>query len=99
MIRINPLSRSGFPKMTHSYYFTVTDNGKGIAPEEQKKIFELFTTLGQRDRFDTQGSGIGLSTVKKLVEKLSGTIDLKSEPGEGSEFSFSIKEAEIEFHY
>src|SRR5450432_3354169 len=53
---------------TH-YYFSVTDNGRGISAEEQKKIFELFTTLGQRDRFDTQGSGIGLSTVKKLVEK------------------------------
>ncbi len=75
---------------TH-YYFSVTDNGRGISPEEEKKIFELFTTLGQRDRFDTQGSGIGLSTVKKLVEKLSGTISLKSVPGEGSEFSFSIK--------
>jgi signal transduction histidine kinase len=75
---------------TH-YYFSVTDNGRGIAPEERKKIFELFTTLGQRDRFDTQGSGIGLSTVKKLVEKLSGTLDLKSVPDEGSEFSFSIK--------
>jgi signal transduction histidine kinase len=75
---------------TH-YYFSVTDNGRGISAEEQKKIFELFTTLGQRDRFDTQGSGIGLSTVKKLVEKLSGAMGLKSVPGEGSEFSFSIK--------
>ena len=75
---------------TH-YHFAVADNGKGMTTEEQTKIFALFTTLGQRDRFGTQGSGIGLSTVKKLVEKLSGTVVLKSVPGEGSEFSFSIK--------
>jgi signal transduction histidine kinase len=73
------------------YYFSVQDNGKGIAPEEQEKIFELFTTLGERDRFGTKGTGIGLSTVKKLVEKMSGKIDVKSTPGKGAEFSFSIK--------
>jgi signal transduction histidine kinase len=74
-----------------NYYFAVTDNGRGIAPEEQIKIFELFTTLNLKDRFGTKGSGIGLSTVKKLVEKMSGKISLKSVPGEGSEFSFYIK--------
>ncbi|HEY4965471.1 MAG TPA: GAF domain-containing sensor histidine kinase [Puia sp.] len=86
-----PVVQIRFSEDDSNYYFVVIDNGKGIAPEEQKKIFELFTTLGQRDRFGTQGSGIGLSTVKKLVEKLSGTVVLKSKPGEGSEFSFSIK--------
>jgi signal transduction histidine kinase len=73
------------------YYFVVRDNGRGVAQKEQEKIFELFTTLGLRDRFGTQGTGIGLSTVKKLVEKLSGKISLNSVPGEGSTFSFSIK--------
>jgi signal transduction histidine kinase len=73
------------------YYFTIADNGRGIAYHEQEKIFELFTTLGLRDRFGSQGTGIGLSTVKKLVEKLSGKINLNSVPGEGSTFSFSIK--------
>ncbi len=87
----NPIVQIGFAEDETHYLFTVTDNGKGIAAEEQKKIFELFTTLGQRDRFGTRGSGIGLSTVNKLVEKLSGKVGLKSKPGEGSEFSFSIK--------
>jgi signal transduction histidine kinase len=74
-----------------NYYFVVSDNGRGIAPKDQEKIFELFTTLGIRDRFGTLGTGIGLSTVKKLVEKMSGKISLQSAPGKGSEFSFHIK--------
>ena len=86
-----PMVQIRFAENETHYLFAVADNGKGIAQEEQKKIFELFTTLGQRDRFGTRGSGIGLSTVNRLVEKLSGRIDLKSKPGEGSEFSFSIK--------
>jgi signal transduction histidine kinase len=86
-----PIVQIGFSEDDTFYCFVVTDNGKGIAPEEQQKIFEVFKTLGQRDRFGIQGSGIGLSTVKKLVEKLSGGIDLKSVQGQGTEFSFSIK--------
>ncbi len=73
-----------------NYYFTVKDNGKGISSEQQEKIFELFTTLGTRDKFGIHGTGIGLSTVKKLVEKMSGKIDVKSAPGMGSSFSFFI---------
>jgi signal transduction histidine kinase len=80
-----------FSEDNMNYYFSVVDNGMGIAPEEQKKIFEIFTTLNLQDRFGTKGSGIGLSTVKKLVEKMSGAISLKSVPGEGSEFSFYIR--------
>jgi signal transduction histidine kinase len=74
-----------------NYYFKVTDDGRGISREKQEKIFELFTTLGVKDRFGTQGTGVGLSTVKKLVEKMSGSINVQSTPGKGSEFSFYIK--------
>ena len=81
----------GFSEDDTNYYFTVRDNGRGISTEELEKIFELFTTLGERDRFGVLGTGIGLSTVKKLVEKMSGKIMLKSESGKGSEFSFQIK--------
>jgi len=80
-----------FSEDDKNYYFSVVDNGMGIAPEEQKKIFEIFTTLNLQDRFGTKGTGVGLSTVKKLVEKMSGSISLQSLPGEGSEFSFCIK--------
>jgi hypothetical protein len=73
------------------YHFTVTDNGAGIEPEKQKEIVELFTTNNKRERFGPQGAGVGLFTVKRLVERLSGSIHLKSKLGEGSEFSFTIK--------
>jgi signal transduction histidine kinase len=74
-----------------NYYFVVSDNGNGIEKIQQQKIFELFTTLGTRDRYGTLGTGIGLSTVKKLVEKMSGKISVQSEPGLGSVFSFYIR--------
>ena len=94
----NPILRSGFQKMIPTIYFTVKDNGKGIAPEEQEKIFELFTTLGPARPIRHSGYGHWTFTVKKLVEKLSGTIvpEIRSW-NEGSEFSFSIKK-QTSFH-
>jgi signal transduction histidine kinase len=74
-----------------NYYFSVKDNGRGISLKEKEKIFELFTTLDTRDRFGIKGTGIGLSIVKKLVDKMSGKITIQSFPGKGSEFSFSVK--------
>ncbi len=87
----NPQIIIRFDEDESNYYFVVSDNGKGISESEQEKIFELFTTLGVNDRFGTQGTGIGLSTVKKLVEKMSGRIEVKSVPGKGAEFSFHIR--------
>ncbi|MCB4797539.1 GAF domain-containing sensor histidine kinase [Neotamlana laminarinivorans] len=72
-------------------YISVTDNGIGIPEEKQKKIFKLFSTVEETDRFGQRGHGIGLSTVKKLVSKLGGNINVKSKQGEGCTFKFSIK--------
>ncbi|WP_299455778.1 GAF domain-containing sensor histidine kinase [uncultured Microscilla sp.] len=73
------------------YVFQVKDNGVGIAPEYQEKIFEIFTTVSRQDRFGAQGSGIGLATVQKLVSSQGGVVNVVSEPGQGSTFSFTIK--------
>ncbi len=73
-----------------SYSFSVTDNGRGINEEDHKRIFELFSTLGQQDRFNNRGSGVGLATAKRLVQKMGGDIEINSEPGKGSIFSFTI---------
>ncbi|MCF4101919.1 ATP-binding protein [Gillisia sp. M10.2A] len=73
------------------YNFSIEDNGIGIDPTEFDKIFETFTTLGKIDRFQNYGSGIGLSTVKKIVEKLGGEIQVNSKVGEGSAFNFTIR--------
>lgn len=74
---------------TH-YTFSITDNGRGIAKEDQDKIFNLFTNLGQQDRYGKQGTGIGLSTVKKLVERQGGSISVSSELSKGTTFEFTI---------
>lgn len=73
------------------YRFDVIDNGEGFAEEDASRIFDLFTTLDTTDREGNPGSGIGLATVKKLVTSMGGTIWVKSVPGEGSTFSFTIK--------
>lgn len=72
------------------YVVQVADNGKGIEPDKIGSIFQLFETSGTEDRFGKKGTGIGLSTVKKVVEKLGGEISVTSEVGVGTTFSFSI---------
>jgi len=70
-----------------SYEFTVTDNGPGIAPEYHERIWAIFQTLESRDK--VEGTGIGLSVVRKLVEARGGRVWLTSTPGQGSTFGFS----------
>ncbi|WP_378173312.1 ATP-binding protein [Aquimarina sp. SS2-1] len=73
------------------YYFKITDNGMGIPKDKIDSIFELFTTANGTDRNGNKGNGIGLSTVKKLVENLGGCIKVKSILGVQTTFDFSIK--------
>ncbi len=80
-----------FKKTEAFYHFAVIDNGDGFSEENSSKIFELFTTLDTNDRDGNPGSGIGLATVKKLINSMGGTIKVNSIPGEGSTFQFTIK--------
>lgn len=73
------------------YYFSISDNGMGIPEEELSNIFELFGTIGVLDRNGVKGNGIGLSTVKKLITKLGGEIEIFSTLGVGTTFKFSIQ--------
>lgn len=73
------------------YHFKISDNGMGISKTNLAHIFELFETTGSLDRNGKKGNGIGLSTVKKLVAKLNGEINVSSELGKGTTFDFSIK--------
>ncbi len=74
-----------------SYYFTIIDNGMGIPEKEIDGIFDLFTTANMTDRSGNKGNGIGLSTVKNLVEKLKGTIKVTSKLKVHTTFEFSIQ--------
>lgn len=68
------------------YIFSIQDDGPGIAPQYHQKIFEMFQTLQPRDR--TEGSGMGLAFVKKILSFYDSTITLNSERERGAEFCF-----------
>ena len=67
--------------------FYVTDTGSGIAPEDQKHIFETYVS---RDAENQNGYGLGLALCKIIVEKMHGTISVQSELGQGSTFRFVL---------
>lgn len=73
------------------YRFEIEDNGIGIAEQYHEKIFGNNFTLKITDRYNKKGTGIGLSTVKDLVNALNGNIYVKSVPGEGATFFIAIK--------
>ena len=65
--------------------FKVTDNGCGMDYEVKSKVFtNFFTTKG------TGGTGLGLLTTKKIIQEHGGTIELQSEPGQGSTFKILL---------
>ncbi len=73
------------------HYFELEDNGIGIAPEYHNRIFEMFKRLNVRNVYT--GSGLGLSIVKKMVERLGGEISLlRSQENVGSTFMFNFPE-------
>ncbi|ELZ24444.1 PAS/PAC sensor signal transduction histidine kinase [Haloterrigena salina JCM 13891] len=70
---------------------SVRDEGIGIDPEDQDRIFEVFQRLHGRD--EHPGTGIGLSLCQRIVERHDGDIRVDSEPGEGTTFSFTLPAA------
>jgi PAS domain S-box-containing protein len=71
----------------------VEDDGAGIAPEDQVRIFEYFSQVDERVPHRLRGSGLGLALTRALVERLGGTIMLDSKPGRGSIFRFTLPTA------
>lgn len=69
--------------------FKVTDNGIGIAKEDQEKIFDKFVQIERREE-DYQGTGLGLSIVKRLIELFKSEIHLESVVNVGTTFTFTI---------
>jgi signal transduction histidine kinase len=69
---------------------SVHDTGPGIAPEDHERIFEEFVQVGRGATTPPEGTGLGLSLVKKFVELHAGRIWVESQPGAGSTFTFTL---------
>jgi signal transduction histidine kinase len=69
---------------------SVKDTGTGIAPEDQETLFEEFRQVGGDRAHKREGTGLGLALTRRFVELHGGKIWLKSAPGKGSTFSFTI---------
>jgi signal transduction histidine kinase/CheY-like chemotaxis protein len=75
---------------TRSFKFQVEDTGVGIAPGDLDKIFQAFEQVGDRQR-QAEGTGLGLAISQRIVQLLNGQIQVKSQPGVGSEFFFEVE--------
>ena len=68
----------------------IADNGIGIAPREQRRVFDKFYRVSQGNRHDTKGYGLGLYYVRNIVERHGGKIAIRSALGKGTEFEITL---------
>jgi signal transduction histidine kinase len=73
--------------------FAVADNGIGIAPREQRRIFRRFYRVDQRLSRETSGVGLGLSIVDLIAREHGGRVTVRSSPGAGSTFTLTVRQA------
>lgn len=67
--------------------YEIEDNGVGISPDDYERLFEMFTRLYT---VKTDGFGLGLSIVHRIITRLKGQVGVESTPGGGSTFWFTL---------
>ncbi|MCB0166189.1 MAG: response regulator [Anaerolineae bacterium] len=86
-----PFLELGYTRSTPNFIrFWIKDNGSGLTKENQRDVFTEFTRL---DETGVQGHGLGLATVRRIIEKLDGDVGVDSIPGQGSTFYFTLPAA------
>ncbi|MEW6087192.1 MAG: ATP-binding protein [bacterium] len=86
--KTHPRVEVGYKDTVAFYEFYVKDNGPGIPEEYHEKIFKIFQRLGKKE--EHEGTGVGLTIAKKIVEMHKGRIWVESKVGEGTVFFFTI---------
>ena len=84
----SPIIKISAEKLERHWLFKVQDNGIGIDMKFKDQIFQIFSRLHSQDKY--QGSGIGLSVCKKIIERHGGQIWIESTPGKGATINFTI---------
>ena len=90
MISIRIAEKNGAPAGRACYEFRIKDNGIGMSEGFQKHIFEEFAREENSTVSGIQGTGLGMSITKNIVDLMGGTIAIESEPGKGSEFIVNL---------
>ncbi len=85
---VRPKIQLDWERKNGEMILSIADNGIGIAPEYQEKVFAIFARLHSREEFE--GSGIGLATCRKIAESMDGRIFLTSELGRGTTFFIAL---------
>ena len=87
-LRADPAARA--PDSRPQVTFAVTDTGIGIAPGDLSLLFEPFSQVDAATNRQFGGTGLGLPIARQLIELMGGQLDVRSQPGQGSQFSFTI---------
>ncbi|AKG21035.1 ATP-binding response regulator [Calothrix sp. 336/3] len=87
--RVEPVNEANETVATQRIRFKIKDTGIGIAPEKLGNIFLPFEQAGKRDR-NSEGTGLGLAISQQIIEKMGSSIQVESQLGQGSVFSFEV---------
>ena len=89
-LRISEIPQTAMAESESRVRFSIEDTGIGIASDAARLIFECFSQADGSSTRSAGGTGLGLSTTRGLVELMDGKIEVQSEPGVGSVFSFDL---------